>query len=104
MNYYTLFYDVVDGFVSRRAPYREEHLRLAREAHRRGELFMAGALGDPVRQALLVFCSPDKSVAEAFAQTDPYVTNGVVTRWEVHPWTVVIGNDPSGPSSAGGGR
>src|SRR5262245_41259582 len=42
MNFYALFYYVVDDFVSRRAAFREEHLRLAREAHRRGELVLAG--------------------------------------------------------------
>jgi hypothetical protein len=27
-----------------------------------------------------------------FAHTDPYVTGGLVKRWEVRPWTVVVGN------------
>ena len=47
MKYYALFYYVVDDFVARRAAYREEHLRLAQEAHRRGELLLAGAFADP---------------------------------------------------------
>ena len=38
MNYYALFYDVVPDYVSRRVEYREEHQRLAQEAHRRGQL------------------------------------------------------------------
>jgi hypothetical protein len=54
MSYYVLFYHVVGDYVARRAAYREEHLRLAREAHRRGELLLGGALSDPVG-ALLVF-------------------------------------------------
>ena len=95
MAYYALFYDVVDDFVSRRSEYREEHLRLAREAHRRGELVLAGALTDPADRALLVFRAADRSVAEEFARNDPYVTSGLVTRWEVRPWTVVIGNEPA---------
>jgi uncharacterized protein YciI len=93
MNYYALFYHVVDDFVARRAVYREEHLRLAREAHRRGELLLAGALADPADGALLVFRAPTRSVAEDFARADPYVHSGLVTRWEVRPWTVVIGNE-----------
>ncbi len=95
MKYYALFYDVVDDYLSRRAAYREEHLRLAREAHRRGELLLGGALSDPADRALLVFRAPDRSVVEEFIRHDPYVTNGLVTRWEVRPWVVVIGNDPS---------
>jgi uncharacterized protein YciI len=98
MNYYALFYYVVEDFVARRAAYREEHLRLVREAHRRGEILLAGALTDPADRALLVFRAPDRSVAEDFARNDPYVTRGLVTRWEVRPWAVVTGSEPSGPT------
>ncbi len=104
MKYYALFYYVVDDFVSRRAPYRDEHLRLAREAHRRGELLLAGALGDPSDRALLVFRTLESAVVEDFVRNDPYVTNGLVTRWEVRPWTVVIGNEPSEKTPIGGVR
>ena len=93
MNYYALFYHVVDGFVARRAAYREEHLRLAQEAYRGGELLLAGALADPVDGALLVFRALEPSIVEAFARADPYVRNGLVTRWEIRSWTVVIGNE-----------
>jgi uncharacterized protein YciI len=85
MKYYALFYYVVDDFVSRRSAYREEHLRLAREAHHRGELLLAGALADPADRALLIFRAADRSVVEEFARNDPYVTRGLVTRWEVRP-------------------
>ena len=95
MDFYALFYDVVDDFVSRRMPYREEHLRLAREAHRRGHLLLAGALRDPADRALLVFRTPDRTVVEDFARHDPYVTHGLVTRWEARPWAVVVGHEPS---------
>jgi uncharacterized protein YciI len=94
MPYFALTYDVVDGFVDKRTPYRPQHLQLAREAAARGELVMAGALGEPAG-ALLVFRAPDRSVAESFASNDPYVTGGLVTRWTVRPWTVVIGHDPA---------
>ena len=53
--YYILFYEVVEDHVTRRAPYREEHLRLLNEAHNRGELVMAGAFSEPVDGAALVF-------------------------------------------------
>ena len=93
MKYFALFYYVVDDYVSRRALYREEHLRLAREAHRRGELLLAGAFTEPADRALLVFRAADRSVAEEFARNDPYVNRGLVIRWEVRPWAVVIGNE-----------
>jgi uncharacterized protein len=93
LTYFALLYDVVDGFVERRAPYREAHLRLAQEARDRGELLLAGALGMPPDHALLIFRSNDSSTAAAFARDDPYVVNGLVTHWEVQPWAVVIGNE-----------
>ncbi len=95
MKYFALFYDVVDDFVSRRTAHREEHLRLAREAHRRGELLLGGALTDPADQALLVFRAAERSTVEEFARNDPYVTSGLVIRWEVRSWAVVIGGDAS---------
>ena len=58
-----------------------------------GELVLAGAFADPPDGATLVFRGPDRSVAERFAQADPYVRNGLVTAWRVRPWTVVIGAD-----------
>lgn len=89
--HYLLFYDYVENAVERRAPFREEHLRLAREAVGRGELLMGGAFADPVDGAALVFRAEDASVVEAFVRRDPYVTNGVVRRWRLRPWTVVVG-------------
>lgn len=92
MNTYALIYTVVDDYMERRPQYRSQHLQLAREAHERGELILAGALGDPADRALLIFRSPDPSVAETFAGNDPYVQNGLVQRWEVQLWAVVIGD------------
>jgi uncharacterized protein YciI len=93
MKYFALLYHVVDDFVLRRAAYREEHLRLAREAHRRGELLLAGAFTEPADRALLVFRAAERSAVEEFARNDPYVTSGLVSRWEIRPWAVVIGGD-----------
>jgi uncharacterized protein YciI len=93
MKHFALFYDVVEDFVSRRSMFREAHLKLVREAHRRGELLLAGALTDPSDKALLVFRTSDRSVVEGFARNDPYVQSGLVTRWEVRPWANVLGED-----------
>jgi len=100
MNYYALFYEVVDDFVARRAPFREQHLRLAAEACERGDIILAGALAEPADRALIVFRAADKSKVEAFARKDPYVVNGLVKKWEVRPWNVVIGNEKPASSPA----
>ncbi len=95
--HYILFYDIVDDFVARRAPFRAAHLELARRAHGRGELVLAGALADPEDGAVLVFHGPSPEVAEAFARADPYVTNGLVTKWRVRKWATVVGESASLP-------
>jgi hypothetical protein len=90
--YFALLYDLVEDMVNRRVPYREAHLGLAREAHARGELLLAGAFTDPTDRALLVFKADGPASVEDFVRKDPYVINGLVKRWEIRPWTVVVGN------------
>ena len=92
MKHFALMYDVVDGFIDKRMPLREAHLGLVRAAHARGELVLAGALGDPPDGALLVFRGDAADVAERFARGDPYVMQGLVTGWRVRPWNVVVGD------------
>jgi uncharacterized protein len=91
MKHFALMYDVVDGFVVKRMEFRPAYLELVKEAHARGELLLAGALGDPPDGALLVFRADSPDLVERFATADPYVTSGLVTRWSVRPWNVVIG-------------
>ncbi len=93
LNYYLLIYHVVDDYVAQRVPYRDDHLRRVQEAYGRGELIMAGALADPADQAILVFRVPDKTPIEKFIRDDPYVQHGLITKWVIRPWTVVIGNE-----------
>ncbi len=94
MPYFVLTYDVVDDFVDKRTPFRPAHLQEVRNAHQRGDLVMAGALGEPA-EALLVFRVSDRAVVENFATNDPYVKSGIVKAWKIRPWTVVVGQDPS---------
>ncbi len=89
--HYVLFYELVEDYVNRRGPLREQHLTLLRAAQQRGEVVLAGALANPTDRALLVFRS--KEAAEAFGQSDPYVKNGLVTRWQVREWTAVVWPD-----------
>ena len=92
MSYFVLRYDqVVDDYVERRAPCRAEHLGLLRDAHARGEVVMAGAVGETPDGAIIVFRGDSPEVAEAFVRIDPYVTNGLVLSWRVQPWNVVVG-------------
>ena len=91
MGYYLLEYALVDDYLAQRTAFREAHLTLAREAYRRGDLILAGALAEPADRAVLVWRTDDRSVVERFADGDPYVQNGLVISWTIRPWTVVIG-------------
>jgi uncharacterized protein YciI len=91
--HYLLFYDVIDDYVARRAPLRAAHIGHARESMARGELVLAGALANPPDGAVLLFRGPSPKVAERFAEKDPYVINGLVTKWRVREWTTVVGRD-----------
>ncbi len=96
--YYLLFYDYCENVIERRTPYREGHLKLARESLERGDLVMAGALTDPVDGAVFVFRTSDTTRIEEFIRSDPYVSNGIVTGWRIRGWTVGVGGatDQSG--------
>ena len=85
-----LEYSLADDYLERRAALREEHLALARAAHERGELLLAGALPDPFDRSLLVWTAP-REVVERFVAEDPYVTSGLVTGWSIRTWNVVVG-------------
>jgi uncharacterized protein YciI len=88
--YFLLFYEAGDDYVERRQPYRSEHLAHGKAAVERGELVLGGAYGDTVDGAVLVFQGDSSKVAEDFARQDPYVLSGVIHRWHVRPWTVVL--------------
>ncbi len=93
--HYLLIYELADDYIERRGPLRGEHLGLARAAHGRGELILAGALAEPVDEAVFLFTGDSPDAAEAFAAADPYVQNGLVKSWRVRPWTTVVGDNPA---------
>ena len=68
------------------------HLALARQWHGEGRLVMGGAF-NPVTGTLLVFRAASAAEVEEFVKSDPYVKNGLVKRWEIREWTVVIGGE-----------
>lgn len=98
--HYLLFYDVVDNYADRRQPYRAAHLSLAEAAVERGEMILAGALADPIDGAVFLFQGSSPDAAIAFAKSDPYVENGLVTRWRVRTWPTVVGKDAATPLSS----
>jgi uncharacterized protein len=67
-------------------PAHREHWDRYREA---GTLVMIGTFGDPQTEgSMAVFTS--RAAAEEFARADPFVTEGVVSRWEVRDWNEAL--------------
>lgn len=92
MKHFVLIYDFAADYVSRRAPFRAEHLTLARSYAERDALQLGGALlEEPL--GLLLFKAETAEVAERFAREDPYVKHGVVTAYRVREWTTVVGRN-----------
>jgi len=92
-----LRYDYTADYLERRGAFRDEHLRLGWEASDAGLLVLGGVVGDPPTGALFVFTADDDAPVRAFAEADPYVVNGLVTRWDVQPWSTAIGVTASSP-------
>jgi uncharacterized protein YciI len=95
--HYLLLYDVTPDYLERRGTFRNDHLALAWAAQGRGELVLAGALAEPADGAVFLFQGESPAAAQAFAEADPYVKNGLVARWRVRPWTTVVGDAATTP-------
>jgi uncharacterized protein YciI len=89
--HYLLCYDLAADYLERRGEFRDAHLKLAWDAHQRGEIIVAGALSDPADMAVLMFQGESPEVAERFAKADPYVIHGLVTGYRVRQWNTVVG-------------
>lgn len=99
MTHVLLRYTLAAKYLERRAALREAHLALAWAAAHHGTLLLGGAVGDPPESALLLFT--DATAATAFALADPYVTQGLVTAWDVAPWATVVGDGAAAPVRLG---
>ena len=97
MKHFLLFYDIAPDYEARRGACREAHLKNAWAASAAGELVLGGALADPLDGAVLLFKGASADVAEQFARTDPYVLEGLVTRWRVREWVTVAGETAATP-------
>ncbi len=95
--HYLLIYEVSDDYLEKRGLYRNEHLKLAWEAHEKGELILGGALSEPVDKAILLFKADTAEVVQKFVDKDPYVKNGLVKTWSIRPWNTVVGKDSTAP-------
>ena len=97
MKHFLLLYDTAPDYLERRPQFRAQHLALVEAMLAKKALVLAGPLAEPVDGAVLLFQGESAAVAEDFARADPYVTNGLVTRWRVREWTTVAGEAALNP-------
>ena len=86
---HVLFYRYVDDILERRAPHREAHLQRLEALRAADRLIVAGAFGDPPAGAVIGMRGLTREEVEAWADTDPYVTAGLVLERSVEPWKLV---------------
>ena len=80
-------YDGPDG-QARRKLHRQAHLDRMDPLNKAGKVILAGPLTDGAG-SLIVIEAASLEEAKAFAGGDPYVTQGIFTRYEVHPFMQV---------------
>ncbi len=95
--HYLMFYEYTADYLARRGQFRGLHLKHAWASHERGELVLGGAYDDPADGAAILFACESPAVPEAFAKADPYVINGLVTRWRIRGWNTVAGSAAMNP-------
>src|SRR5437867_9198442 len=81
-------YDGPDG-QAKRKQYRQAHLERMDPLNKAGKVVLAGPLTDGAG-SLIVITADSLEEAKAFAAGDPYVTQGVFARHEVHPFLRVF--------------
>jgi uncharacterized protein YciI len=93
--YYVAFFVIASSTIDEvkaKAPEAlAAHLQRSQELHAQGKLLMAGALLDSGEEGFTtmgVFLT--REAAEAYAVADPFVQNGMVTRWYIRTWANIL--------------
>ena len=80
-------YDGPDGQAKRKL-HRQAHLERVDPLDKAGKVVLAGPFTDQAG-SLIIIEAASLEEAKAFAAGDPYVTQGVFARYEVHPFMQV---------------
>jgi uncharacterized protein YciI len=82
------FYDMAPDAMSKVMTHYPAHRARLEEFHARGVLLMAGPLGNPREGAMAVFTT--REAAEEFINGDPFVMNGLVSKWRLVEWNAAF--------------
>ena len=83
-----MFYETEPEGLAKAPAHFADHRKRLDEFHARGLLLMAGPLMGPNDRALGVFKT--REAAEEFIREDPFVLNGVVSKWSIREWNEVL--------------
>lgn len=86
---YVLLYRYVPDMLERRGPHSDAHLQRIEALRAADRLVIAGAFGDPPSGGVIGIRGLTKEEVEAWADTDPYTTAGLVLERRVEPWKLV---------------
>ena len=82
------FYDVAPGALPKLMEHYPAHRARLDEFNARGVLLAAGPLGNPPESAMAIFTT--REAAEEFVEADPFVTNGLVSKWRLLEWNAAF--------------
>jgi uncharacterized protein YciI len=82
------FYDMAPGALAKLKEHYPAHRARLEEFHSRGLLLGAGPLGNPPESAMGIFVS--REAAEEFIKGDPFVINGLISKWRLLEWNAAF--------------
>ena len=82
------FYEMAPDALSKVTTHYPAHRARLDEFHARGVIVAAGPLGNPPEGAMAVFTT--REAAEEFVQGDPFVINGLVSKWSLVEWNAAF--------------
>jgi uncharacterized protein len=87
---YVVLYETAPNALGKAMELYPAHQRHYEPYAERGELQGLGTFGDPQTEgSMAIFTTRD--AAERFVNDDPFVTEGVVARFQVRDWDDVVG-------------
>jgi uncharacterized protein len=82
------FYEMAPDALSKVMIHFPAHRARLDEFHERGVLIAAGPLGNPPEGAMAIFTT--REAAEEFIKDDPFVTNGLISKWRLVEWNAAF--------------
>ncbi len=85
--FFDILYDSLEDAVSKAPDVVAAHRARSSELHARGTLLMSGAfLNNPQELLCTMAICPTREAAEEYARGDPFVLNGMVSKWYIREW------------------